>query len=67
MDETLNILMQMVIARVHDADNHRIDKKKLLGQIENLVSGIDGIEEIAMDVENGHYELPEDDRKRGEF
>ena len=62
MDETLNILMQMVKDRVNDVNLHRIDEKKLLGQIENLVSGIGGIEEIAIDVENGDYELPEQER-----
>ena len=66
MDETLNILMQMVKDRVNDVNLHRIDEKKLLGQIENLVSGIGGIEELAMEVEKGIYELPEDDRKDGE-
>jgi len=66
MDETLNILMQMVKDRVNDVNLHRIDEKKLLGQIENLVRGIGGIEELAMDVEKGDYELPEDDRKDGE-
>ena len=66
MDETLNILMQMVKDRVNDVNLHRIDEKKLLGQIENLVSGIGGIEELAIDVEKGDYELPEDDRKDGE-
>jgi len=52
----------MVKDRVNDVNLHRIDEKKLLGQIENLVSGFGGIEEIAIDVENGDYELPEQER-----
>ena len=58
MDETLAVLLQMVKDRVHDVYKHRIDEKKLLGQIENLVSGIGGIEELAMEVEDGVYEEP---------
>ena len=59
-------LLQMVKDMVNDVDTHKIDEDKLIGQIENLVSGIGGLEELAMEVEKGIYELPEDDRKDGE-
>lgn len=60
------ILLQMVKDLVTDVDIHKIDEKKLLGQVENLISGIGGIEDLAQEVEKGRFELPEDDRRRGE-
>ena len=60
MDETEMALMQMIKDRVNNVDSHRIDEKALLGQIQNLISGIGGIEELAMEVEEGKFELDRD-------
>ena len=62
MDDTQKAMMQMVYDRVNDVHRHRIDEDKLLGQVENLISGIGGIEELAMEVEKGDFELEPQER-----
>jgi acyl-CoA hydrolase len=59
MDETQKALLQMVKDRVNNVEDHKIDEAKLVGQLDNLISGIGGIEELAMEVERGEFELPE--------
>ena len=48
-----DILMELVLGYVNDVKDHRIDKKKLAGQISNIIGDI---EDLALEVEEGEYE-----------
>ena len=52
-------IADFVLGFVNHVERHRIDMDKLLGQVSNIVGDI---ERLALEVENGEYELPEQER-----
>jgi len=59
MDADEKAIYEAITGRVNEFNRHRIDEDKLLDEVERI---IEGIEEVALEVEEGLYELPEPER-----
>jgi len=63
LDEIEKQILEITLRYVNDAASHKLDEALCASKIEEITTLI---EEFATEIEEGEYELPPDDRRRGE-